>query len=270
MGQPVAGNPTQYMMEKAFVAAGLDLRFLTLEVSPEQLGDAVRGVRAMGFSGVIVLEPHGAAAVEFLDELSPAAKVIGEVNLIDREGDRLTGDNTVGKGLLQSIGDAVDFTGRPVVILGAGSAARAIAVEMGLAGASEITVVNRTADHGQALADLLTERVGVRAQFVHWVGDFVPPEDVAVVVQATSIGTGDSSVRVALTLETLRPGTLVADMRFNPPNTQLLQDAAALNLATRNGLQILVNQAVIAFKNWTGIEPDRGIMHDALEEFLML
>ena len=86
LGQPVAGNPTQYMMEKAFAAAGLDLRFLTLEVAPDRLDDALRGIRAMGFRGAILLSPHQAAAVRYVDQLSPAARLIGEVNFLDRDG----------------------------------------------------------------------------------------------------------------------------------------------------------------------------------------
>ena len=118
MGQPVAGNPTQYMMETAFAAAGLDARFLTLEVGPEQLGDAIRGLRAMKFRGVVLADPHRTAILEHLDKLSAAAELIGEVNFVQRHGDQLVGDNTVGKGLVRSLDGAVNPDGKQVVILG--------------------------------------------------------------------------------------------------------------------------------------------------------
>ena len=101
LGQPVAGNPTQYMMEKAFVAAGLDWRYLTLEVPAEKLADAVRGLRALGFRGANFTIPHKVAVIPLLNELSPAAELMGAVNCIKRDGDKLLGENTDGKGFVQ-------------------------------------------------------------------------------------------------------------------------------------------------------------------------
>src|SRR5690606_20285038 len=102
-GQPVAGNPTQYMMERAFAALDLDWRYLTLEVSPENLGDAIRGMRAMGFRGGNITKPHKVAVIQYLDGTSEAAGLIGAVNCIDRQGDQLIGENTDGKGFVQSL-----------------------------------------------------------------------------------------------------------------------------------------------------------------------
>ncbi|MCU0879716.1 MAG: shikimate dehydrogenase, partial [Pirellulaceae bacterium] len=145
IGQPVAGNPTQYMMEKAFVAAGLDWRYLTLEVPPEKLADAVCGLRALGFKGANFTIPHKVAVIPLLDELSPAAEMMGAVNCVNRVGDKLVGENTDGKGFVQSLREFGELTGKRVVVLGAGGAARAIAVELGLSGVGEITIVNRSA-----------------------------------------------------------------------------------------------------------------------------
>ena len=270
MGQPVAGNPMQYMMEKAFAAAGLDLRFLTLEVTPDHLADAVRGMRAMGFRGAILLDPHQATVVEYADQLSRAAQLIGEVNFLDRDGEQLTGDNTVGKALLRLVRQSTDPTGKPVVILGAGSAARSAAVELALEGVSQVVIVNRTAERGQQLAELVSQKTGVSSRFDQWVGDYAPPLDTALVVQAASIAAGDAGRRVPLKLDGLAPTAVVVDMRLNPPDTQLLRDASARGLAALDGLDVLVNQAVIAFCRWTGVEPDQSVMHEALEEFLML
>ena len=147
MGQPVAGNPTQFMMEHAFADAGLDWRYLTLEVPPESLADAVRGLRAMGFKGGNFTIPHKVAVIEHLDGLSEAAELMGAVNCINRDAnDQLIGENTDGKGFVQSLREVTDPAGKKVVILGAGGAARAIAVEVGLAKAAEITIVNRTVE----------------------------------------------------------------------------------------------------------------------------
>jgi shikimate dehydrogenase len=270
IGQPVAGNPTQYMMEKAFVAAGLDWRYLTLEVPPEKLADAVCGLRALGFKGANFTIPHKVAVIPLLDELSPAAEMMGAVNCVNRVGDKFIGENTDGKGFVQSLREFGELTGKQVVVLGAGGAARAIAVELGLSGVGQITIVNRSAIRGEELAALLRERVKISAQFVHWEGDYAIPAEADIVVNATSIGLGDASARVPIDTESLRPELIVADVIFNPPQTWLLRTAAEQGCRTLDGLGMLVNQAVIGFRIWTGIEPDAAVMREALEEFLEL
>jgi len=268
LGQPVAGNPTQYMMEQAFAAAGLDWRYLTCEVPPEKLADAMRGLRALGFKGANFTIPHKVAVIQYLDSLSPAAELMGAVNCMNRIGDKLIGENTDGKGFYQSLREACDPAGLSIVILGAGGAARAIAVELALAGAGEITIVNRAADRGQALVDLLRQRTSVNADFTPLTGDYHIPDTVAIFINATSLGLGEADARLPIAVGSLRPDLIVADVVFNPPQTWLIRTATDRGCRTLDGLGMLVNQAVISFRIWTGIDPDATIMRDALEEFL--
>ena len=268
MGQPVAGNPTQFMMERAFTAAGLEWRYLTLEVPPEKLADAVRGMRAMGFRGGNFTIPHKVAVIPLLDRLSQAAELMGAVNCVNREADAFVGENTDGKGFVQSLQTVTEPQGKRVVILGAGGAARAIAVELGLSGASHFTVVNRGRERGEELVTLLNERVKLPAQFVEWKGNYDIPADCDVLINATSIGLGDLSARVPVDARTFRSGLVVADVIFNPAQTRFLREAADHGATTLDGLGMLVNQAVIGFKIWTGVEPDANVMREALEEFL--
>ena len=268
LGQPVAGNPTQYMMEKAFVAAGLDWRYLTLEVPAEKLADAVRGLRALGFRGANFTIPHKVAVIPLLNELSPAAELMGSVNCIKRDGDKLLGENTDGKGFVQSLKPVLDPAGKKIVIIGAGGAARAIAVELGLSGAAEIVVVNRSNPRGQDLVTLLNDRVKVASRLEVLKGDYVVPPETDVLINATSIGLGDAQARVPVDVNSLRKELVVADVIFNPPRTRLIRDAEQRGCRTLDGLGMLVNQAVIGFKIWTGVDPDAAVMRDALEEFL--
>lgn len=267
-GQPVAGNPTQYMMEKAFVQVGLDWRYLTLEVAPEALADAMRGMRAMGFRGCNLTIPHKVEVLKYLDRTSDAAALMGAVNCVNRVGHELVGENTDGKGFVQSLAEVSDPAGKNIVILGAGGAARAIAVEVGLAGAANITVVNRSEARGEELAALINDRVRVPARFVKWEGDYEVPPETEVVINATSIGLGDAEARVPLAVRTLESDMVVADVIFNPPETRLIRDARQRGCQTLDGLGMLVNQAVIAFRIWTSRDADAGVMRDALEEFL--
>jgi shikimate dehydrogenase len=268
LGQPVAGNPTQYMMEKAFAAAGLDWAYLTLEVPPSRLSDAIIGMRALGFKGANFTIPHKVAVIPLLDSLSPAAELMGAANCANRVGEKLVGDNTDGKGFYQSLRAICNPAGLNIVVLGAGGAARAIAVELALAGVSEITVVNRLAERGRSLVELLCQRTSVKAQFAPLEGPCAIPPETHVLINATSIGLGDESARAPVDLVSLRPELIVADVVFNPPQTWLLREAAQRGCRTLDGLGMLVNQAVISFKIWTGREADANVMRDALEEFL--
>ena len=266
-GQPVAENPTQYMIEAAFQHHGLAWRYLTIQVAPQDLGAAVQGLRAMGFRGGNLTIPHKVAVIQHLDGLSEAAELMGAVNCIVRQGEKLIGENTDGKGFVQSLREVADPSGKRVVILGAGGAARAIAVELALAGASDFTIVNRDVGRGQSLADLLTARKLAAARFVPWTGDYSVPANADVVINATSIGLfPDVDARVPLDVSSLRPEMVVADVIPNPPQTRLVREARARGCKVLDGLGMLVNQGVIGFRLWTGIDPDPAVMRRALEE----
>ncbi len=270
VGQPVAGNPTQYMMEKALAAADLDWRYLTLEVSPEDLGDAVRGMKVLGFRGGNFAIPHKVAAIEYLDELSESAQLIGAVNCFNRLGDRLIGENTDGKGFIQSLREVTDPSGKRVVILGAGGAARAIAVEMALASAGHVTIVNRTESRGAELAGLLGDRLDTSAEFVVWDGNYEVPAGTQLLINATSIGLNDAAARVPIAAGSLAGSMVVADVIAGAVDTWLVREAADRGCTTLNGLGMLINQAVIGFTIWTGAKPDVEVMREAVEEFFGL
>lgn len=268
VGQPVAGNPTQYMIEKAFAHHGLDWRYLTLEVAPAELADAIRGMRAMGFRGGNITKPHKVAVVEHLDRLSDSAAMMGAVNCIVREDHRLVGENTDGKGFMKSLATVADPAGKRIVLFGAGGAARAIGIELALAGAAGITVVNRTPERGQELVDLLTAKTQTAAALAVWSGDFALPADVEITVNATSIGMNDPEARLPVDFRAAAKSLVAADVVASPPDTRFLDEARRHGATTLDGLGMIVHQAAIAFRLWTGIDPDTAVMREAVEEFL--
>ncbi len=268
MGQPVTGNPSQFMMERAFAAAHLDWRYLTLEIAPENLGDAVRGMRAMGFRGGNFTLPHKVAVIEHLDRLSEAAELMGAVNCVSIEEGTLIGENTDGKGFVESLRQITDPAGKRVALFGAGGAARAIAVELALAGTESITVINRTRERGESLVALLKERIEIPSEFILWDSEIEIPADADVVINGTSIGLGDQQARLPIVADSFDPRQVVADVVFNPVQTRFLQEATERGCKTLDGLGMLVNQGVIGFRIWTGVEPDRAVMREAIEEFL--
>jgi shikimate dehydrogenase len=265
-GRPVDENPTQAMIEAGFAAAGLDWRYLTIEVDPDDLGDAVRGARAMGLRGFNCTIPHKVAVVEHLDRLGRSAALMGAVNCVVRRGEELVGENTDGAGFLEAVRRRRDPEGARVVMLGAGGAARAIAVELLLAGAASLTIVNRSAERGQelrALLDGVESPTELRVEELG--GGFPVPADADMVVNATSIGLyPDVDAVVPLALDEVTGRALVADVIPNPPETRFLRMAAELGCETLDGLEMLVEQGRIGFELWTGVEPDVGVMRDAL------
>lgn len=265
--QPAAENPTVAMIESAYRHHGLDWRYINCEIPPAQLADAVRGARAMGWAGFNCSLPHKVAVIAHLDGLGESASVMGAVNCVVRRGNRYIGENTDGKGFVQSLRGICEPAGKSLALLGAGGAARAIAVEMALAGARSITVVNRSEPRGQELARLLNDRTPTKAEFVRWNGDYAVPAGIDIVVNATSIGLfPDVTARVPLDLASLHPGLVVADVIPNPPRTRLIRDALERGCTVIDGIGMLVNQGVLSVKYWTGIDADPAVMRTTIEE----
>ena len=274
-GFPVAENPTQAMIEPAFRAMGLDWRYLTLEVKPDDLPAAVAAARAFGFQGFNCTIPHKVAVIEHLDGLGESASLMGAVNCVVRQNDgRLIGENTDGKGFVSSFRQLGDPAGKSMVLFGAGGAARAIGVEMALAGVKKITVVNRGADRGRELeallkGDELSFAVGgaLEVPYCDWDGAFAVADDTDVVVNATSIGLfPDVDARVPVAIDSLKEHMVVADVIPNPPETHLVRDARARGCQVIDGLGMLVAQGVIGIEFWTGQSPDPAVMRAGLEE----
>jgi len=264
---PVAENPSIAMMEAAYRYHGIDARYINADVTPDRLGDAVRGARAMGWIGFNLSIPNKVAVLEFLDELAASAQIIGAVNCVVIKDGRLIGENTDGQGFLTSLRTVVDPAGRNVVLFGAGGAARAIAVELALAGAATIRVVNRDSKRGGELAKLIADKTPAKSEFVSWDRSYTIPAGTDVVVNATSIGLfPDVDARLNFEPDGLRPGMVVADVIPNPPRTNLIRDAEARGCTTIDGLGMLVDQGVVGIRLWTGIDADPTVMRRALEE----
>ena len=260
---PAAGNPTVAMVEAAYRHHGIDARYLNCEVSSGALGDAVAGARAMGWAGFNCSLPHKVTVIDHLDLLAESAEVIGAVNTVVASDGDLVGHNTDGQGFVESLRTVVDPAGLDVVVLGAGGAARAVAVETALAGAARITVVNRSHRRGAELARVVTSGTGVPAAFVPWDRPFAVPAGTDVLVHATSVGFGDADAMADLEVDTLRDGLVVADVVVSPPRTALLRAAEERGATTLDGLGMLVGQGALAVHHWTGVEPDREVMRAA-------
>ena len=260
IGHPVGHSPSPAMHNAAFRALGLDWVYLAFDVEPGALGDAFAGVRALGVDGLSVTIPHKQAAVAAVDALSPLAEVLGAVNTVVRLADgRLRGENTDGPGFLRALYDDEGFdpANRRCVVLGAGGAARAVVKVLADAGAAEIVVVNRTPQRAEDVAALGAPcaRVGVAAE----------AGEADLVVNATPVGMAGSGFAGDLPVDPvhLGPGQLVVDLVPNPAVTPLVEAARARGAVATNGLGMLVHQAALAFRLWTGEDPPVAVMSAA-------
>ncbi|NVK40874.1 MAG: shikimate dehydrogenase [Oceanospirillaceae bacterium] len=262
---PAAENPTVVMMEAAYRHHGLDWRYLNCEVTPALLADAVRGARAMNWAGFNCSIPHKVAVIDHLDGLGESAQIIGAVNTVVRRGDRYIGENTDGRGFIASLPQTFDCRGRSALLLGAGGAARAIAVELALSGIGQILVLNRDAGRGRELASLISGKTAASAEAMVWDGVKKIPQQVDLVVNATSIGLYPGvSACPDIDPDSLRPEQLVADVIPNPPETAFLQAAKQRGCTVLDGLGMLVAQGALALQYWTGVEVDRSVMRREL------
>lgn len=267
--QPAAENPTGMMMEAAFQYLGIDWRYINCEVTPDALQHAVLGAQAMNWRGFNCSIPHKVSVIPFLDQLGESAKIIGAVNtVVNREG-KLVGENTDGRGFVESVKPYLNLENKRVVLFGAGGAARAVAVELALAGVSHITIVNRNSQRGEELAQLVTEKTPAAGLYEPWITGYRIPNDADLVINVTSIGLyPDVDGLLDIDTESFKSHMVVADGIFNPPETRFLKSAREQGCQTVSGLGMLVQQGVIAFEYWTGKTPSIAVMEAALREAL--
>ena len=271
-GHPAAENPGVVIQEAAFRDMGLPLwRFLTIDVDPDKLEDAIKGLKAFKMRGINCTIPHKLNVIQYLDELSESARLIGAVNTIVNNDGRLFGENTDGKGFMESLrANGVDPRGKKIVILGAGGAARAMSVELSLAGAGSITIVNRPEDAhlAKSLMELL-KKIAKKSDFVTWDHTYSVPADTEILVNATPIGLYPNVDDIPnIDLGTILPSMFVQDVIPNPAVTPFLRAAAARGARWNTGTGMLINQAAINIELWTGRKPNKEVMLRALEEAL--
>lgn len=267
-GDPVDDNPTGVVEEAAFAAKNLNYRYLTIKVLPEDLGKAMDSVKIFGMKGINLTMPHKIKVLPYLDELSPAAEIIGAVNTVIQKEGKLFGENTDGKGFvtaLKNSGETLDK--KNVTILGAGGAARAIAVECALNGVAHINIINRSIEKGEELASLIQMKTDSSAKYLNWKNNMAIPSDTDILINATSIGFSPNVTdKPDIDYTAITPEMCVCDVIFNPAETIFLKSAAENGAKTITGLGMLVQQAALNFTLWTGVEAPVDVMEDALKK----
>lgn len=262
LGRPVHHSRSPLIHTAALRALQIDAAYLAFEVADGDVGAAISGLRALGARGANVTIPHKLAVMPHLDGIEPAAKAIGAVNTIYREGGRLLGANTDAPGLVRSLREAgFDPQGSHAVVLGAGGAARAAVVGLIEAGASRITIAARKRSRAEELATALRGRVKPAAVAL----DQTRLDGADLLVQATSatMGSDAASFAAGLGLDALPTHATVVDLVYAPLETEVLKAARARDLICVDGLGMLIWQAALALERWLGVEAPVDVMRRA-------
>ncbi len=268
IGDPVVGNPTQIMIEDAFEELGFAGRYLTCTVTSGNVKEAIEGMKALGFAGGSVTAPHKVEVIQYLDGLTESARISGAVNCIIRDGDKLIGDNTDGKGFHTSIDLIKSVEGMEVLVLGAGGASRAIITELALHKAASITIANRTLEKAQEIVDSLSKEVETKLSAVKLEEPFTIDKRFDLVVQGTSVGLFAPDEGLDLVWE--EGERIAADVVFNPVETKFLKAAKKAGAHCVDGLGMLVYQGAIAIEHWTQQKANFETMKKALERAFSL
>lgn len=266
-GDPIDGNPTGVMEEAAFAACGLNWRYMTIKVKAEDLETAFAGCKAMNFNGLNLTMPHKRNIIPLLDGLTQAAEIIGAVNTVLVRDGKYIGENTDGKGFVTALlMSGAELTGKNVTILGAGGAARAIAVECALAGAKKIIIINRTETNGTELAQLIADKTPAESQYLPWTPAIAIPEGTDILINGTCVGLHPNGhEKPDINYDTITANMVVSDVVFNPVDPLFLQEARARGAKTVSGIGMLVQQGALNFTSWTGVEAPVDVMYKTLE-----
>ena len=271
-GYPIAHTLSPAMHNAAFDAVGLPYRYVPFEVHPDRLEGAVKGIIPLGILGVNVTIPHKEAIFPFLDHVSEEAKTVGAVNTVEVAAGRLIGHNTDGRGFLESLRERnVDLSGKRVILLGAGGAARAVAATLAQQPIAEMVIAARTESRGRGLADRLAA-ISPRLKVSLWGNDWgsnlpAHSDRPTLLINTTPLGMRQEDP-APFPIDLIDPGWSVADLIYRPAETPLLAAAKRAGAQAIPGLGMLLHQGALAFEIWTGQKAPLAVMRQVLQNAL--
>lgn len=272
IGYPVEHSLSPLIHNAAFQALNLNWCYLPLPVKKTELAAALQGIAALNFVGVNITMPHKEAAIAFLDEVGSYARIVGAVNTIRVEGGRLVGFNTDGRGFITALERDARFDAKEkhAIIVGAGGAARAVAVSLSLSEVKRLTIVNRTLKRAQELYQLVSQHFpSLHVEPLALADDLTKAFDAAhIIINTTPVGMAPHLNETPFPVELIKSSHLVCDLIYYPRETLLLRRAREKEAQTLDGSGMLLYQAAASFEIWTGKEAPVELMRTVLEEHL--
>jgi len=252
IGDPIRHSKSPVMLNRAFRETGINGAYAAYHVVPERLEQAIAGVRGLGFRGLNVTIPHKVEVMKYLDEISEGARAAGAVNTIVNENGRLIGYNTDGIGYVRSLKEEAepDLSGKTIVVLGAGGAARGILWALAQEGPAAVFVANRTEARAAELAASFPAELGIST--VPWSGLQSVAVEADVVINTTSVGMSPNVDELPMDPAWMKPGAVASDLIYNPLKTAFLSGAEERGCRIHGGLGMFIYQGAYAFEYWTG------------------
>ena len=265
LGHPVAENPIDRMFDAVFAHHGLHWQFWKNDIANEtDLALAVKALRPLGYRGMCITVPWKVAVIPLLDEVDDDVRAIGAANYTTIENGRLIGHNNDGKGVVKAIAKITPLKGQRVVMLGAGGAGRAMAVEIAWAGAAHLTLVTRREEQGREVAERVRKASGVPCEWQAWQSPVRLPKGTTMLMNATHLGCAPQLEPVPVEWSSMEPGCVAVDVITNPRITPFLQAARERGCPVVDGVEMLVQLAMQIFERWTGIKPDESVFQQAV------
>lgn len=269
IGDPIRHSKSPLMHNCALQALGIDGVYTALHVKPEDIEDAICGIRALGYRGINVTIPHKVNVIPLLDELDKGAKFIGAVNTIVNDNGRLIGYNTDGIGYVRSLKEEVepDLAGKRILVIGAGGAARGIVYALTQESPAIIWIANRTIERAEELALALRHCGKLEGIGTEQISEIC--EDVDIIINTTSVGMFPNVEDMPISLDGFRTDIIVSDLIYNPLETAFLRQARDRGSRTHGGLGMFVYQGAYAFEYWTGQAAPIEVMRQAVLKSLL-
>ncbi len=258
IGYPTKHSKSPHMHNTAFEELGLDFVYMAFDIESGHIKEALDAFKVLNIKGGNITMPHKTKVMEFIDEVSPDAKIIGSVNTIKiDENKKISGYNTDGRGFIKALEEnGVDFKGRKIVMAGGGGAAKAVATQLALDGAGEIVVFNRTLSSAELITSNINKNIPTckaRAQEMEEKKLVEEIQDAALLINATSLGMKATIDQAIISSSHQLPKEIfVADLIYDPDETKLLKLAKEAGCSYMNGLMMLIWQGALAFEIWTG------------------
>ncbi len=270
LGHPVAENPIDRMFDAVYAHYGLPWQFWKSDIATESdLALAVAALAPLGYRGFAITVPYKVAVIPLLDEVDDDVRAIGAANYVTIEHGRLIGHNNDGKGVVKAIEKVAPLRGQNVVMLGAGGAGRAMAVEIAWAGAGQLTLITRREAQGREVAELVERASGIACRWQPWTAEDIPlPQGTTLLMNATHLGCAPELEPVPVCWETVAPTCTVVDVITNPRITPFLATARERGCPVVDGVEMLVQLAMQIFQRWTGVTPEESVFQRAVAEAL--
>ena len=266
IGHPIGHSISPVFQQAALDSISFDGTYQPWDVTPDDLGEFVAGLRAPGTLGINVTVPHKEAVIPHLDQVDDWASTAGAVNTIVNRDGFLAGYNTDGVGFLRALREGGGFEprGRDVLVLGAGGSARGIVYALARVGVAQIFIANRTLERAERLAALAID-TGAASEALSLDDAHGVAREVALIVNCTSMGMvhGPDENGTPLSASEIPSSVLVNDLVYNPLETPLLKEAARAGAGTLGGIQMLVYQGAASFEMWTQQDAPVAVMLEA-------